>query len=366
MAQQAKFEDSNIALLDSDLAKQVRLESAKHEKQYHGAGQSVGIEIWRVEKFAINKWPQNEYGKFFSGDSYIVLNSYKDAESDKMLYNVHFWLGEHTTQDEAGVACYKTVELDDLLGQLPVQFREVMGHESDEFLELFPPSLIIMEGGIDSGFNNVTPTEYKPRLLHVKGQQKNVRVKQVPLTRDSLNDGDVFLLDNGLQLYQWNGTTAGVFEKRKAQEVADSIREDRNGRPKFLVLDGMEECEEFWSLLGGMGPVKTAEQGGKDSEVDKLPKRMTRLSDASGTMTMTEVASGKISKSMLDTNDVFLVDNGGVSLFVWVGSGASKDERSKAFHYANDYIQKNNLPAHIPVSRVVEGATSSAFDKVFQ
>jgi hypothetical protein len=30
--------------------------------------------------------------------------------------------------------------------------------------------------------------------------------------------------DNGLQLYQWNGTQAGVFEKRQGQEIVNSIK----------------------------------------------------------------------------------------------------------------------------------------------
>jgi hypothetical protein len=35
----------------------------------------------------------------------------------------------------------------------------------------------------------------------------------VPLQLDSLNDDDVFVLDDGLKLYQWNGHTAHPAEK---------------------------------------------------------------------------------------------------------------------------------------------------------
>jgi len=51
------------------------------------------------------------------------LNTFKQGNSFK--WDVHFWLGEKTTQDEAGTAAYKTVELDDQLGGAAVQHREV-------------------------------------------------------------------------------------------------------------------------------------------------------------------------------------------------------------------------------------------------
>jgi len=122
---------TNMALFGSNIEKEIKKYAANGEPAWKTAGKECGIQVWRVEKFQIKEWPKNQYGNFFDGDSYIVLHTYK--KDDKVLYNVHFWLGEHTSQDEAGTAAYKTVELDDYLGGLPVQYREVQGFESKEF-----------------------------------------------------------------------------------------------------------------------------------------------------------------------------------------------------------------------------------------
>lgn len=47
-----------------------------------------------------------------------------------------------------------------------------------------------------------------------------------------------------------------------------------------------------------------------------------QISDADGELKMESVAEGEIEVSMLDPNDVFLVDLG-THLYVWVGDGKS-------------------------------------------
>ena len=61
-------------------------------------GEKEGIKIWRIEKFEVKEIPKQNYGKFYDGDSYIILNTY--LKEKKICWNIHFWLGKDSTQDE--------------------------------------------------------------------------------------------------------------------------------------------------------------------------------------------------------------------------------------------------------------------------
>jgi gelsolin len=58
------------------------------------------------------------------------------------------------------------------------------------------------------------------------------------------------------------------------------------------------------------------------------------VSDETGSLEMSLVSEGELAMSMLDTNDVFIVDTG-KQLFVWIGNGASRDENKNAMTYAH-------------------------------
>jgi len=374
-----KLSESNIANMGSDLEKQVKKAAAETEDAWKGCGKILGLEIWRIEKFKVIRWPKDQYGTFYSGDSYIILHTYekdKNAPKNRVMkdgkwvevdgalgWDVHFWLGQYTSQDEAGTAAYKTVELDDFLDGAPIQFREAMGHESDRFMSYFGGKLKLLEGGVDSGFKKVEPKSYKPRLMHVKGK-KNCRVMQVDLHHTSLNSGDVFILDNGLSVIQWNGVKSSVSERNKAAELCRAIRDERGGLTKVAVNEENNEDPSFWEVLGGKGPVKSAEEGGSD-DIQAFTKKLYRLSDATGKMTFSLEGEGaKIKRTMLDSNDVFILDVGN-EVYTWVGKGATKDEKNKALGYAQDYLTKNNRPAWTPISRVLEGGEPTAFFNQF-
>jgi len=117
----------------------------------------------------------------------------------------------------------------------------------------------------------------------------------------------------------------------------------------------------FWEALGSKGDIKPAAAG--DVEETKTPvfeKALFRLSDESGSLQLTKVATGEIRKSMFDTNDVFLFDVG-QEIFTWVGHAADKKEKLSGLHYAQDYLKKQNRPPYTPISMVFEESESFAF-----
>eukprot|EP00835_Amoeboradix_gromovi_P004808 NODE_401_length_9344_cov_0.427366.p2 type:complete len:371 gc:universal NODE_401_length_9344_cov_0.427366:1204-2316(+) len=365
--QQTNVQFTATTQVSGDLQKKLKQSAPEGEPAWKVVDQNaIGMYIWRIEKFQPKVVAKEQYGKFYDGDSYLVLNAYKSPGSNTLKYDLHFWLGTETTQDEAGTAAYKTVELDDYLGGAPVQYREVQGSESSLFLSYFPVFLV-QHGGVDSGFTKVKPADYKPRLLHVKGSRKKLVVRQVELHTDSMNSGDVFILDTGLEIFQWNGEKAAAWEKNKANELVRSIQQERLGKPKTFVFDESDKnITEFYAKLGSNGPIKSAEEGGDDNTVANLTKNIYRLSDASGQMTFTKetLATGKLARAQLDQNDVFVIDNG-TDVFVWIGKATTAAERAQGLQYAEKYLVEFGKPLSTPISKTNQGNESDFFWKSF-
>jgi gelsolin len=336
------------------------------EKAFESAGFTQGLLIWRIENFLVQPWPEKEYGNFFEGDSYIVLNTYKkDDFGYSMGWDLHFWLGKESSRDEMGTAALKSVELDDILGGRAIQYREVQGHESEKFLSLFPNGRKLMSGGIDSGFNEVKPLEYKPRLFHIKGTKTKQRCDETKCTVDSLNDGDAFVLDAGLQVYLWEGRSASRAEKLRAAYTAQDIKSKRKG----VTINREEigkETEEFWALLGGKGPIKSAEDGGDDDEaLAGLKHSLFQLSDETGTMQFTKRKEGLLESNDFKTEDVFIADCGEL-IVVWIGNGTTAEEKKSAMIYGQKYLKDTAKPDWIPLVRMLEGNEGAVFWNVIK
>ncbi|GFO12419.1 advillin, partial [Plakobranchus ocellatus] len=271
--------------------------------------------------------------------------------------------------DEKGVAAYKTVELDESLGGGPVQYREVQEHESKLFLSYFKHGIKYMEGGVDSGFKKVERGKYETRLMQVKGK-RNIRVKQVKCHTDSLNQGDVFILDCGLVIFVWNGPGSSTMERIKAAEVARRIKdEERGGKAAVKIIEQTWETDAaFFKALGSNGPIKTADQAGDDQEYERKVQeeiKLLRVSDASGELQLTEVGQKPLKREHLDSEDCFILDSGPSGIYVWVGKNCTKNEKKSAWKNATSFLKMKGYADWTPVTQLVEGGETPLFKQFF-
>lgn len=386
------IKDSNVELIGSDIDHKVKYSSAATEPAWNNGkiGQEPGLFVWRIEEFEVVPWPKDKYGTFYDGDSYIVLYSYKvgkDGETQKLGHEIFFWLGGKTSQDEAGTAAYKTVELDEFLHGVAVQHREVQAEMSDQFIALFK-RIDIRKGGVRSGFTHVEQEPEKPdvtTLLRVfkhpaAAKADSVMVHEVEPTWESLDEDDVFILDKGDKIWVWQGKNCSPMEKAKAAQVVHDMTIAKHVDTEILS-QAESRSRMVVNLLGGKDAAPTSFSssrptgGSKKRSADdgsSRPRRLFRLSDASGTMSFDLIKEREpISTSDLDGNDVFLFD-AGKAVWVWEGQNASRAEQAMWIKVAQNYVrqlQENSEDARAPftpVAKVVEGNESPAFFRALE
>ncbi|CAJ1932161.1 unnamed protein product [Cylindrotheca closterium] len=368
--QKISWKDTNLSLIGSDIDHKCKEAAAQGEDAWEGIGESPELRVWRIEKFTVKPWPKEQYGEFFKGDSYIVMNTYKEDDSDALKHDIHIWIGEDSTQDEYGTAAYKMVEADDFLGGALVQHRQIQGKESEEFRSYFD-SLRYHDGGVESGFNHVEPTVEKPVLFRVKASGKQIAMTQMPLSKSSLNEGDSFILYGGKDhVWCWNGKDSKPLEKAKANVWAGGMC--TLGSVKVIDQgDGDEDVGDFWEYLGE-GEIAPAEA--TVEPITEFKPLLFRV-DANPDIELKQVAEGclhqfpgkpvpVLEKDILNEDDVFLMDSGW-EVFVWIGRDADTSEKIAAMGAADRYAQMEPRIADLPITIVKSGKESPSFKSCF-
>ncbi|KAM4611309.1 capping protein (actin filament), gelsolin-like b isoform 2-T2 [Polymixia lowei] len=270
-----------------------------------------GLRVWRVEKMKAVLLDPSEVGAFFNGDSYLVLENRGQLGAD-----LHMWIGEKSSRDEQVACAMLATQLDNFLGGDPIQHRQVQGYESPEFMTLFPRGI-----------------SYKT-------------------------------------IVSWIGSQANMFEKQKVREIASLIRDtERHGKACIVDITEGEEPPEMIKVLGPM-PVLVESTPEEDSKADASNSAsLYKVSDATGSMTMTKVAEKcPFAKELLVRDDCFILDNGANGkILVWKGSGANAEEKREALKMADNFIQQMNYPkAKTHVEILPQGRETIIFKQFFK
>ncbi|XP_023263679.1 villin-1-like isoform X1 [Seriola lalandi dorsalis] len=350
-----------------------RMMSDDNQDAFRSVSRKPGLQIWTINNMQMVPVPAQGFGNFFEGDCYIVLYISQSKGSGQSA-DIHYWIGKSSSQDEQGAAAIYVTQLDEYLGGSPVQHREVQGSESPRFRSYFKNGLIYKKGGVASGFHHVDTNVYNVlRLLHVKGR-KHVTAAEVEVSWNSFNTGDIFLLDMGKAIVQWNGLQSNRREKLKAVLLAQDIRDrERGGRAQIGLVEGGDEQDSpelmkvMTAVLGQRtGSLKEAVPDDRPDQAQNGSVRLYHVFENSGNLVVQEVATQPLTQDLLHSSDCYIADQGGSSVMVWKGKQASKEERREALNRAVGYIKAKNYPPSTTVEVMTEGGESALFKHLFK
>ena len=114
----------------------------------------------------------------------------------------------------------------------------------------------------------------------------------MPIKADSINEGDVFILDYNEKIFLWHGKDCNVNEKMKGLEVVTNMRKsERHCKAEIYFPNENEEVDqEFWSHLGGkpnqINPAVADDQMESDED---LKYSLFKISNESGKIQCSEI-----------------------------------------------------------------------------
>ncbi|RLM54500.1 villin-4 [Panicum miliaceum] len=348
---------------------EVHLRSFLHENINSQKEICCGLEIWRIEDFKPVPIPASSYGKFFMGDSYIILKIFYGIKTTalkngSLRHDIHYWIGKDTSQDEAGTAAILTVELDAALGGRAVQYREVQGNETEKFLSYFRPCIMPQPGGVASGFKHVEVNnqDHDTRLYVCHGKH----VVHVPFARSSLNHDDIFILDTKSKIFQFNGSNSSIQERAKALEVVQYIKDTfHEGKCEIAsVEDGRmmadAEAGEFWGFFGGFAPLPRRAPAEGNEKHEETASKLLCFDQGK----LEPVNYESLAHELLETNKCYFLECG-AELYVWMGRTTSLQERKGASEAAEKLLSDSNrTKTHI--IKVIEGFETVMFKSKFK
>ena len=286
---------------------------------------------------------------------------------------IYFWQGRDSSQDERAAAALQAKALDDSMGGYPVQVRVVQGKEPAHFHKLFGGRMAVHAGGHPSGFKNAGEADAQcagsaPALYHVRGNSaQDTHAVQVNLAAASLNSGDCFvLLLPAKAAFVWQGRFSSPSERTCAAGVAAALT------PLFKLPGAATTVEEgaepaaFWEALGGKTEYPACAEGRPPAEAPRLFQLCDAAAGGRG-VRVEEIFS--FTQDDLCDDDVMLLDAGN-AVFLWIGRGATANEKEEADELAARYVASaaaaDGRDADTPVIKVQAGCEPGNFTAHFR
>ncbi|KAJ3013051.1 hypothetical protein HKX48_005942 [Thoreauomyces humboldtii] len=379
-------------------------------------GHRVGVTVFRIEALKPVLVPSSQAGLFCIADCYIVLhstprhatsspNKYADNEDEEetmMNHHIYVYIGTRAEIDKRFCAAMFSTGLRNWIYASRNVERETSGDESAEFLALFGAKFNIDENVDAAADSSLFVAEEKrwPIRLYMLCGNKEIKLRLVNPTAASLKSSNVFLLDVGHEVYQWNGRDASLQQKAKCRILVARI--NRHERVSKAITEEFEEGDEsprFMQLLGVQREVPRSsandlsidsldstadeedevEADDKSSEAERarqegakaeealfatvadapvtLYRAFEELSEDTGSHV---VKIGKLNRAMLVSDSAYVID-AGVELFLWIGKNAPLNLRGMATELLARVAPLQKRPKWVALHKLMDGHEVEVF-----
>ncbi|MBW01231.1 Villin-like protein, partial [Eschrichtius robustus] len=254
--------------------------------------------------------------------------------------DLHYWVGKEAGVEAQGTAGSFVQHLQETLGGATVQHREAQGHESACFRSYFRPGIIYRKGGLASALKHVETNVYNiQRLLRIRAG-KHVSASEVELSWHSFNKSDIFLLDLGKMMIQWNGPKTSTAEKARGLSLTRSLQNrERGGRAQIGVVDDEAEATDLMQIMEAVlgcrvGNLHTAMPSKSTDQLQKANVRLYHVYEKGKDVVIQELATCPLAQDLLQKEDCYILDQGGFKIYVWQGRMTSLQEKKAAFSRA--------------------------------
>ncbi|KAI8899011.1 hypothetical protein BC833DRAFT_525213 [Globomyces pollinis-pini] len=342
-------------------------------------GSTLGLTIFRMENLIPVLLDAHYYGQFCIADCYIILNSIEI--DDKITHQLFTWIGSEAETDKKFCAAMYSVVLRNLLESPSKIIRETESDESDLFLSLFSTDLTLLDEtfATETGLFMAEEKKYPTRLYELRGK-KGVTLHLVKLIISTLKSECVYVLDSGLELYQWNGLQSSLQHRSKGRMLLGRInKQERSCKASVIELDQNDEDDRFWEFFSNRDQDQIE---GKFYLTFHLFKNkidfkgdLVELSNrtilyrvfpkVAPDLESHIVSTEKLKQTMLIKDGCYVLDFG-VELFMWFGKDSWKDLRKVSTDLFAKVVASVPRPKWVGFTKCVDGAEPEVFKLRFE
>eukprot|EP01080_Neovahlkampfia_damariscottae_P006648 gene6648-10813_t len=288
---------------------------SKEKQEIINDGNSSEIMIWKIEEFEKVKYPKEMYGRFFSGDCYIIL--YKYMKKNKYYYVVYFWQGSNSSKNDKGSSALLSVNLAENLQEENVQIRILQHQETSHFLSMFDTFIIHFGKHSDYEQNSMEVLEIR------KSNTGAIRAIGIDKNYVYIHSNSVFIFKTNNEVVIRIGNHCTEEEIEYTKKVVGAISD------KKLIIN--DESNDISSLLKKSFNVETVVSGSRN------PMKLYHFFAQSGVVEYSEIYD--FSQSNLNEEDVYVLHNGDI-VYCWFGEKSSFYSRKFTLELAEKYTKK--------------------------